>query len=58
MAGARRSPVGLLGSALLHAGIIGALVLAGTVSTLFDMKREFGFSHPDWMIEVEAIAVI
>jgi hypothetical protein len=35
---------------LVHAGIIGGLVLAGTILNLFNMKRTYGFSHADWMI--------
>lgn len=35
---------------LIHAGIIGGLVLAATIYTVYDMKRKFDFAHPDWMI--------
>jgi hypothetical protein len=34
---------------VLHAGIIGVLVLAGTIFNVLEMKRE-GISHPDWML--------
>jgi undecaprenyl pyrophosphate phosphatase UppP len=35
---------------VLHAGIIGAVVLAGVVVNSFQMKSQYDFSHPDWMI--------
>jgi hypothetical protein len=35
---------------LLHAGIIGALALAGTVMNAHNMKQEYDFTHPTWMI--------
>ena len=35
---------------MLHAGIIGGLVLAATVFNFINMKRQYDFSHPDWMI--------
>ena len=35
---------------VLHAGIIGGLVLTFAVLIHFDMKNKFGVSHPDWMI--------
>jgi hypothetical protein len=35
---------------MLHAGIIGCVVLMLTIYNFFDMKRQYDFSHPDWMI--------
>lgn len=35
---------------MTHAGIIGGLVLAGTIYNFINMKNKLGFSHPDWMI--------
>lgn len=35
---------------LLHAGIIGALALVGTVMNAQNMKRDYDFTHPTWMI--------
>jgi hypothetical protein len=34
----------------LHAGIIGGLVLAGTIMNFFNMKNQYDFTHPDWLI--------
>jgi hypothetical protein len=34
----------------LHAGIIGGLVLAGTIWNFYEMKNEYNFTHPNWMI--------
>ena len=33
-----------------HAGAIGALVLAATIYTIYDMKNKFDVSHPDSVI--------
>ena len=35
---------------VLHAAIIGILVLFGTIANFFDMKSKYDFTHPDWMI--------
>ncbi len=35
---------------LLHAGFIGAWVLAGTIMNLLSLKREIGYTLPDWML--------
>jgi hypothetical protein len=35
---------------LLHAGIIGVLVLAGTILAVLHIKHFAGLSHPDWML--------
>lgn len=35
---------------LLHAGIIGALALAGTILNALNMKQEYDFTHPSWLI--------
>ena len=35
---------------MLHAGIIGAVVLAVVVVNSLNMKTQYDFSHPDWMI--------
>lgn len=34
---------------LLHAGIIGVLLLAGTITNFYEMKK-WDITHPDWMI--------
>ena len=35
---------------LVHAGVVGGLVLGGTIYILFTIKSTYDFSHPDWMI--------
>jgi hypothetical protein len=35
---------------LLHAGVIGGLILAGTIFNALNMKKHYDFTHPDWMI--------
>jgi hypothetical protein len=35
---------------LLHAGIIGAVVLVSTIYNFYDMKNRYDIAHPDWMI--------
>ncbi len=35
---------------LLHAGIVGALVLAGTIQNMYQLKVECGYSLPDYGI--------
>jgi hypothetical protein len=35
---------------LVHAGIIGAFILASTILNIRNTQREYDFSHPDWMI--------
>lgn len=35
---------------LLHAGIIGALVLAGTMFNFFQLKAQLDYVHPVWLI--------
>ncbi len=35
---------------LLHAGIVGALALAGTIFAVWHVKHAYGVSHPDWML--------
>ena len=32
------------------AGVIGCVVLLGTIINCLDMKQRYGFTHPDWMI--------
>jgi hypothetical protein len=33
-----------------HAGIIGGIVLLGTIANVYRMKTTYDISHPDWMI--------
>ena len=35
---------------LLHAGLIGAFVLAGTIMNFQQMKEKLDYTHPDWLI--------
>ncbi len=35
---------------LIHAGIIGVLILAATIVNFFQMKAKLDYSHPDWLI--------
>ncbi|HZZ79134.1 MAG TPA: hypothetical protein VFE62_11475 [Gemmataceae bacterium] len=35
---------------VLAAGIVGTLVLAGTIQNALLLKHKIGFAHPDWMI--------
>jgi hypothetical protein len=35
---------------LLHAGIIGLLVLAGTIYNFYDLKTRHDITHPEWMV--------
>ena len=35
---------------LLHAGIIGTLVLLGTIVNFYSLKVTLEYSHPDWLI--------
>ena len=45
-------------SRLLHAGIIGAFVLAGTILNIFELKSKLNYSHPDWLIIVALLLPI
>jgi hypothetical protein len=35
---------------VVHAAVIGALVLAGTVVNAINLKADYDFGHPDWML--------
>ncbi|MBI2808300.1 MAG: hypothetical protein HYX68_25210 [Planctomycetes bacterium] len=35
---------------LLHAGIIGALILAATIYNFYCLKTQLDYAHPDWLI--------
>ena len=35
---------------LVHAGIIGTIILASTIVNVLNLQREYNFSHPDWML--------
>lgn len=37
---------------LVHAGLIGGLVLLGTIAKFYQMKNTHNISHPDWMIVI------
>jgi hypothetical protein len=40
---------------LIHAGVVGLLVLVGTIRNDMNMKRDYDFSHPDWMMVLGVI---
>jgi hypothetical protein len=35
---------------LIHAAIIGAIILGGTILNGFAMKKDYDYTHPDWVI--------
>lgn len=35
---------------MVHAGVIGALVLMGTIVNFYQLKVQMDYAHPDWLI--------